>query len=170
MKVPLNAIMRRVMRIVVRIGYARARGEFLQLSDKTLDDIGISRALLEQGIDAWPWREENAAVATTNKAPLSVKPAIAKLRRYNDAKLNGLPIAPGQIETVVVKGREGIDTPCGVPVANIPPTEAELERAVAELRRFTDAELRDLGLTRGSIADAVRHGRPGIDVVPPRTA
>jgi uncharacterized protein YjiS (DUF1127 family) len=40
-------------------------------------------------------------------------------------------------------------------------TRADYARAVAELEASTDADLRDLGLTRGSIADAVLHGRPG---------
>jgi uncharacterized protein YjiS (DUF1127 family) len=170
MKETLDAIMRRVRRIVVRMGYARARAQLLQLSDRTLDDIGISRVLLAQGIDAWPWREVSPTVSTIDEAPLDVKPAIAELRRYNDAELNELGIARSQIETIVVKGREGIDTLCNAPAATTAPTEAELAQAAAELRQYTDAQLLDLALTRGEIADAVRYGRPGIDVVKPRAA
>ena len=33
--------------------------------------------------------------------------------------------------------------------------------AAAELRAYSDAELSDLGLTRGTIEHAVRNGRPG---------
>jgi uncharacterized protein YjiS (DUF1127 family) len=40
-------------------------------------------------------------------------------------------------------------------------TQADYARAVAELEAASDAELRDLGLTRGGIAEAVHHGRPG---------
>ncbi len=40
-------------------------------------------------------------------------------------------------------------------------TEADYAAAVAELEGYADEELWDLGLTRGSIAEAVRHGRPG---------
>jgi uncharacterized protein YjiS (DUF1127 family) len=40
-------------------------------------------------------------------------------------------------------------------------SETELATAVAELEGYQDAELWDLGLTRGTIEDAVRHGRPG---------
>lgn len=36
-------------------------------------------------------------------------------------------------------------------------------RAIAELRSYSDRELRDLGITRGSIVEAVANGRPGID-------
>ena len=39
--------------------------------------------------------------------------------------------------------------------------DEELAAAVAELSTYNDADLWDLGLTRGTIEDAVRHGRPG---------
>ena len=38
-----------------------------------------------------------------------------------------------------------------------------LEAAVAELEAYSDHELADLGLSRGSIRSAVFNGRPGID-------
>lgn len=37
------------------------------------------------------------------------------------------------------------------------------KKAVQQLQRYSDAELSDLGICRGSILDAVRNGRPGID-------
>ena len=40
-------------------------------------------------------------------------------------------------------------------------SEAEYATAVAELEGYADADLWDLGLTRGTIEEAVRHGRPG---------
>src|SRR5262245_34961780 len=40
-------------------------------------------------------------------------------------------------------------------------TEADYRAAVAELESYSDADLLDLGLTRGAIPDAVRNGRPG---------
>ena len=39
----------------------------------------------------------------------------------------------------------------------------EEQRCVNELERLTDSELTDLGLSRGSIRQSVRLGRPGID-------
>lgn len=39
----------------------------------------------------------------------------------------------------------------------------EEKKAVRQLQRYSDAELFDLGICRGSIPDAVRNGRPGID-------
>ncbi|MDH3451568.1 MAG: DUF1127 domain-containing protein [Gammaproteobacteria bacterium] len=112
MKGFIAALAGRVRRVSVWIGYERARQAMLQLPDRTLDDIGVSRALLEQGVSAWPWREQSAKAALlSNNAPLDVKPAIAELRRYGDADLNELGIARSQIETVVVHGRDGVDAP-----------------------------------------------------------
>ena len=111
MKGIMSAITRRARRIIVRMGYERARSQLLQLSDHTLDDIGVSRALLQQGVEAWPWREQNPAVAAHSTTRQDLKLAVAELRCYSDAELKDLGIARSQIETVVVNGREGIDTP-----------------------------------------------------------
>src|SRR5262245_58722601 len=40
-------------------------------------------------------------------------------------------------------------------------TEADYRAGIAELESYTDAELLDLGLSRGAIPEAVRNGRPG---------
>jgi hypothetical protein len=40
---------------------------------------------------------------------------------------------------------------------------AEETRSVNELSSYTDAELHDLGISRGSIKTSVRYGRPGIE-------
>jgi uncharacterized protein YjiS (DUF1127 family) len=37
-------------------GRARACNSLLTLNDRLLEDIGISRELLQQGVSAWPWR------------------------------------------------------------------------------------------------------------------
>lgn len=41
---------------VTRVGRERVRREFLLRTDSFLDDIGVSRDLLEEGVDAWPWK------------------------------------------------------------------------------------------------------------------
>ena len=41
---------------VARVGRERVRREFLSRNDRYLDDIGVSRDLLEEGVDAWPWK------------------------------------------------------------------------------------------------------------------
>lgn len=38
------------------------------------------------------------------------------------------------------------------------------QRAIAELRAYSDAQLQDLGLNRSTLAQAIRHGRTGVDV------
>ena len=40
---------------------------------------------------------------------------------------------------------------------------AEEQKAIRELQRCSDAELRDIGITRGTIRQAVRFGRQGAD-------
>ena len=52
--------------------------------------------------------------------------------------------------------------PVGESVA-VARSERELTAAMAELDTYSDAELNDLGISRAGIAEAVRHGRPGID-------
>ena len=42
-----------------------------------------------------------------------------------------------------------------------PLTEADYRAAIAELESYSDADLLDLGLSRGAIPEAVRSGRPG---------
>ncbi len=55
------------------------RRKLLELDDRTLGDIGVSRALLELGPQAWPWRPESepAAVLTVvPTAPSEAQPAL----------------------------------------------------------------------------------------------
>ena len=42
-------------------GRIRALHELRNLNDDVLKDVGISRALLNQGVSAWPWRAAEAA-------------------------------------------------------------------------------------------------------------
>jgi uncharacterized protein YjiS (DUF1127 family) len=97
--------------LVTWISRSRLRQKLLKMDQRRLDDIGYSRALLEDGVRAWPWRT----------------PA---------DQLGGLSLS-----------------------RTLPP--AVFAKAVAELRAYSDAELGDLGLTRGTIEEAVRDGRPG---------
>ena len=93
---------------------SRLRKKLLRMDARRLDDIGYSRALLEDGVRAWPWRIQ----ADT----------IAQLGRFNF--------------TAAFR-------------------RSDYAQAVAELRAYSDAELTDLGLTRGTIEHAVRNGRAG---------
>jgi len=60
---------------------------------------------------------------------------------------------------------EEAESPVGeASVTRFPVSEQqEIRTGVAELRACSDAELRDLGISRGEIEHVVRYGRPGID-------
>ena len=52
----------------------RALAELSTQSDRSLEDLGISRALLSQGIAAWPWKNEveiNNTVVQSNSSEIS---------------------------------------------------------------------------------------------------
>ena len=51
-------IARRLARLIENAGRRRARRTLLAQSDRSLADAGFSRAALESGIAAWPWRPE----------------------------------------------------------------------------------------------------------------
>lgn len=44
------------------VGRARTLQVLRQLSDRQLEDAGISQELLSQGLKAWPWRVEDDVV------------------------------------------------------------------------------------------------------------
>ncbi|MDO6460036.1 DUF1127 domain-containing protein [Granulosicoccaceae sp. 1_MG-2023] len=48
----------RLTAVFETVGRERARRELLNLSDRYLEDLGFSRALLQEGAEAWPWRTE----------------------------------------------------------------------------------------------------------------
>ena len=93
------------------LGRKRALEFLLNSSDRVLEDAGFSRELLEKGVQAWPWRVEQA-----EENPQPVK--------FDDLARR---------------------------------------KAVEELRAYSEKELADLGICRGSIEDVVQHGRPGIE-------
>ncbi len=97
---------------MLKIGRKHARDALMGKSDRLLADIGISRALLEKGIDHWPW-----TLGESDVVQLAPKPVVKQNRR-------------------------------------------EERRAIRALRALSDRELSDMGITRGSIAHAVRYGRP----------
>ena len=52
-------IKNRIKEAFIISGYSRTAKELLELSDRQLEDIGFSRALLKRGVSAYPWREES---------------------------------------------------------------------------------------------------------------
>ncbi len=90
----------------------RTRIQLLQMTDRQLEDVGISRTLLQKGIANWPWRETNTA-----NAKLTTQPARMKAR--------------------------------------------EINKAINDLSRMSDKQLRDIGVSRGTIRHSVEHGING---------
>ena len=98
---------------MIHQGRNQARRVLLSQGNAVLEDLGISRDLLESGLSAWPWK-----VAVDQPAPMAITPKSSR---------------------------------------------REQNRAIRVLRAFSDKELRDIGVSRDSIIDAVRNGRPGMD-------
>ena len=70
-------IKNRIKEAIVASGYSRTANLLLKLSDAQLADIGVSRALLNKGFHAYPWRvEAQAQVIPDNVSQFHVaKPA-----------------------------------------------------------------------------------------------
>lgn len=88
----------------------RDRKLLLQLDDRTLADINISRELLDTGVKAWPWRIDGDDHAD-RLAATRVKTAVRELESYSDVELADLGISRGAIKDAVMNGRPGIDQP-----------------------------------------------------------
>lgn len=96
---------------MTRQGRYQARGVLLSQGNAVLEDLGISRELLESGVSAWPWKlvvDQPVPVVTTQQF-----------------------------------------------------SWGERRRAIRELRALSNKELQDIGISRDSIVDAVKNGRPG---------
>jgi len=79
------------------------------MSDRQLEDVGISRDLLLQGVSQWPWRAD-AVISTDQPEKLStaeINKAIRELSDMTDKELWDLGIARGSIRQVVTNGPEG---------------------------------------------------------------
>lgn len=101
-------------RLVNAVNYSNKRKILLYLQAMTtsqLVEYGFSPALVEKGINAWPWRNDN------------------------------LPDGLVKVKKLI----------------------ADEQHSINELQRFTDAELADIGISRTTIRQSVRHGRAGID-------
>lgn len=99
---------------MTQVGRQRARQVLLMQGQRELEDMGISRHLLLQGVQAWPWRDESAPTKVEQPAPAT---RLTRAQRRAE------------------------------------------KQAIRTLRSLSDAELRDMGVSRGGIVDAVRHGR-----------
>ncbi len=94
-------------------GRAEAHSILLNLDNKMLADIGISRDALEGGVTYWPWDEaalarENAKLAGL-KLDTTAQKAVRELDAYTDRELHDLGINRGMITDAVKNGRVGIE-------------------------------------------------------------
>lgn len=92
-------------------GRNRLRSRLLGSSDRVLQDMGFSRELLLQGVEAWPWRmdgekDEARIYRLINKHEQDIERSIRELRSFSDRDLADIGIARCDIETVVRNGRE----------------------------------------------------------------
>jgi uncharacterized protein YjiS (DUF1127 family) len=68
---PFKRIMHAFTESLERSAQARTREYLLGLSDRHLDDMGLSRELLKQGPSAWPWRKsEDPLIASWSPAAM----------------------------------------------------------------------------------------------------
>ena len=111
-------MLKHFMAYMEHYGKVKSRQILLGLSDRQLEDAGISKELLLEGTSAWPWRIEDQPLVPLNNIDL--------------AHLNDI-------------------VPTAVP-------DNEYHQAVSELERMSDRELLDMGISRGEIRHAVRHG------------
>lgn len=61
----LKRIMHALIDALERSAQKRTREYLLGLSDRHLDDMGLSRELLKQGPEAWPWRKSDDPLVTS---------------------------------------------------------------------------------------------------------
>jgi len=96
--------------VALYLARRRDRKLLLQLDDRTLADISISRELLESGVTSWPWRVD-ADDHGVRLAATRIKSAVRELESYTDHELADLGIARGGIMDAVIHGRPGVDAP-----------------------------------------------------------
>ena len=58
-----NTIKNGIKEVFIVSGYSKTAKELLKLSERQLNDIGVSRELLLKGAKAYPWREEKASLS-----------------------------------------------------------------------------------------------------------
>lgn len=176
---------------MTKLGRGQVVRVLMTQDDRTLEDMGISRHLLLQGVDAWPWREGEVAVVPQRASKLAnsrkEKRAIHELRAMTNAELNDIGISRSGIVDAVRYGRtnqssgqessQEINVPRRLlneqprknKVVVAPKRMSKLaksrqeKRAIRELRAMSNAELSDIGISRSGIVDAIRYGRTSED-------
>ena len=88
------------------------------MSDRQLEDFGFSKALLLDGVKAWPWRTDADSSNALQSVVASAKPeqsrrvvnqAINELSSYSDRELAELGVTRHGIEEAVRYGRPAVE-------------------------------------------------------------
>lgn len=86
----------------------KTRQQLMSLSDSQLEDVGISRVMLTEGVAKWPWRESDAQHLSVQPARMNAKQinsAIRELSGMSDKDLRDIGIDRGSIRHSVINGR-----------------------------------------------------------------
>lgn len=109
----LNKLGTTVHNSLIRRGRSRLREELLRQPARLLVDAGLSRGLLELGVEHYPWREATMAAVPQRFAPvpplLVRRRAIRELQSLNDRDLHDLGITRGDIPRAVRAGRQSVE-------------------------------------------------------------
>lgn len=102
--------------------------------------------------------EKRAAVLVHEHLQALSSEDLAKAGISKQLLSQGPAAYPWREEAVSIKTKASVTS---LPVSN----ENAICVGIAELKACSDAELHDLGISRGEIAHVVRYGRPGVDRV-----
>lgn len=80
-----NVIKNTVVNLIERIELNAMSKELLLLSDRQLDDIGLSRARLEKGAKAYPWKVEATPDILGNLVSLNTRTVACGGEAQNDS-------------------------------------------------------------------------------------
>ena len=96
----LKRIMHALTDALERSAQMRTREYLLGLSDRHLDDMGLSRELVKQGPNAWPWRKPSDPLV-----PSLMPAAIAELNTDSDAQSEYVDRRRPALEQAALGGR-----------------------------------------------------------------
>lgn len=88
----------------------KTRYELMSLTDRQLEDVGVSRGLLNEGVEKWPWREvegQNLSAQPARMNSREIDSAIRELSRMSDKDLRDIGIDRGTIRQSVLNGIDG---------------------------------------------------------------
>lgn len=110
MSILLKTIGNRYNNYMINVGRQRSRSVLMNQSTRTLQDMGISRSLLEKGVAYWPWREADQPMPAKSEqlSQRAEAKAIRELRALSDHDLRDIGITRGEIVSAVRYGRAGV--------------------------------------------------------------